>query len=551
MYNVSLALAFDFLSFNTRHNGRDFSPNPFFDYFWQGAIMGMGFETDSDDIEAYCPGLDCAVNTNPALINLEKMLPRFDDSNLHRLHDPGVGAFTPYHNGSTYVSAAVPAGGELFKYYGDSWFEYRESFFGKISFQTNFQEANELVAKMSGIMPMPAAGADNDTLFADFFKLIINVKRVFPSRTMNALPDDYKYVLSALREYNGDVGAAVYQPKSKRSIEWLNKHGRCIDHIRPGQSTIKQAGHGGFANRDLPAGTLITTSPLHHVRKTFANMYAFTFEDGEWIRHEDNIVGYQLMLNYCFNHAMSTMLFCPYGGGINYLNHDRERANVKIRWAVDFPFAHNQTVLAVEPFEYLASTSRPLLGFDYVATKDIAEGEEMFLDYGDEWIRAWQEHERNYVPYGGKSAAQHYEPARRWNEKFANSILRTVEEQQADPYPSNLQTRCHEGLLQTNSGHRHVPFSSNDEYGLSCRILHREVRDDKQSFVYTVEVDYVDAFGDSRPTKLSDVSRESIGFFDVPTTTDLRLPNAFRHPIGIPDEMYPEKWKDILMKIKD
>lgn len=82
--------------------------------------MGMGAETDSDDIEAFCPGLDCLVNCNPALLNVAKSTPLYDEAGLHRSRDPGAGSRTPYHNGTTYVSKVIPRGSELFKDYGDS-----------------------------------------------------------------------------------------------------------------------------------------------------------------------------------------------------------------------------------------------------------------------------------------------------------------------------------------------------------------------------------------------------------------------------------------------
>jgi hypothetical protein len=36
--------------------------NPFNAYYWSGQTMGMSRESLSTDIEAYCPGLDCAIN---------------------------------------------------------------------------------------------------------------------------------------------------------------------------------------------------------------------------------------------------------------------------------------------------------------------------------------------------------------------------------------------------------------------------------------------------------------------------------------------------------
>jgi hypothetical protein len=84
--------------------------NPLGDYFWTGHVMGMSSETDGEDIEALCPGLDCAVNCNIGLINTQKASPQYDLSSLHRSKDPGVGTFSPYHNGTSKVTKFIPAG---------------------------------------------------------------------------------------------------------------------------------------------------------------------------------------------------------------------------------------------------------------------------------------------------------------------------------------------------------------------------------------------------------------------------------------------------------
>ena len=91
---------------------------PFSDYVWNGNEMGMSTEIDSDDVEAYWPGLDCMVNCNLALLNVKKAEPIYDEGGLHRSTHPGAGAISPYHNGTTFVKRHIPAGGELFKYYG-------------------------------------------------------------------------------------------------------------------------------------------------------------------------------------------------------------------------------------------------------------------------------------------------------------------------------------------------------------------------------------------------------------------------------------------------
>jgi hypothetical protein len=94
---------------------------PMRDYVWDGRIMGMGLEVEDDDINAYWPGMDCAVNCNIALVNVAKASPTYDEGGLHRGHYPGAGAISPYHNGTTRVTRTIPAGGELFKFYGDDW----------------------------------------------------------------------------------------------------------------------------------------------------------------------------------------------------------------------------------------------------------------------------------------------------------------------------------------------------------------------------------------------------------------------------------------------
>jgi hypothetical protein len=103
------------------HTGTNKYFSHFANYQWEGGAMGMAQDTDEDavDIEAFCPGLDCAVNCNLALINVGKATPIWDDAGLHRYTSPGFGAITPYHNGSTKVINYIPKGGEIFKFYGD------------------------------------------------------------------------------------------------------------------------------------------------------------------------------------------------------------------------------------------------------------------------------------------------------------------------------------------------------------------------------------------------------------------------------------------------
>jgi hypothetical protein len=66
-------------------------------------------------------------------------------------------------------------------------------------------------------------------------------------------------------------------------------------------------------------------------------------------------------------------------------------------------------------------TTHAGLSSDFVALRDIEEDEEILIDYGEAWERAWQEHVRNFVP------RENYVPANELNE-MADIVYRTVED---------------------------------------------------------------------------------------------------------------------------
>ena len=41
------------------------------------------------------------------------------------------------------------------------------------------------------------------------------------------------------------------------------------------------------------------------------------------------------------------------------------------------------------------------VSIDFVALRDIQEGEEILIDYGEAWERAWQQHVQSFVPREG------------------------------------------------------------------------------------------------------------------------------------------------------
>jgi hypothetical protein len=100
--------------------------SPFDDYVWEGFIMGMGNECEGE-VTAVWPGLDCAINCNIPLENVQRAFPTHVSHTLgdfnfpHRAQHPAAGSMTTYRSGETTVTLGIPAGGELFKFYGDQW----------------------------------------------------------------------------------------------------------------------------------------------------------------------------------------------------------------------------------------------------------------------------------------------------------------------------------------------------------------------------------------------------------------------------------------------
>ena len=95
-----------------------------------------------------------------------------------------------------------------------------------------------------------------------------------------------------------------------------------------------------------------------------------------------------LIINYSFGHKNSTVLLTPYGGMVNYINHapsaDRvpgaePTANVKVQWPKRELIAHKPWWLNKDTAFLRDTTEKIGLSFEYVALRDIKEGEEVFM----------------------------------------------------------------------------------------------------------------------------------------------------------------------------
>ena len=385
----------------------------------------------------------------------------------------------------------------------------------------------------------------NHHRFPSLYETLLEIRDVWKdtSRTLNALPANMDELSIALEK---DIGE-TYQSGATRSLEWLQEHGTCIDHIVHRESTIPGAGEGGFAKRDLPKGTVITGSPLIIIpNESLFDMRNFTLDEkmGIWI--PSATFTRQIIFNYCLGHEDSTMLLFPYGSvGTHFINHNSSRANVKIQWAPTGNLRHNATLLNLTPEEMYQMDVKPGLGIEYVALKDISEGEELFIDYGDSWENAWQHHVKHWTP------PVHATVAADWNKRLDEPI-RTTEEQVSNPYPSNIVLRCHVNLLRGAFGdektwarYDYPTTARYFVYGLPCDILERS--EDGSAYKVALLKDgltFVEFPGDHDLIVVEGAPRQAMFFLDAEYQSDLYLKGAFRHHIRIPDEMMPNAWRN-------
>ena len=366
------------------------------------------------------------------------------------------------------------------------------------------------------------------------------------SRIMFALPKTWDETREALN---------ISLPTLKRhqhsvSVEWLQENGECGDLITVRPSNLPQAGRGAFARRLFKAGETISPLPMIHIPyRSILDMFKVS-TDGKVDKKVK--VHTQLLENYCMGHTGSTLLLCPYGTLSNHINHNQTLANVMLEWAEPSRSIHNPLWLN-KTVDELHKTYRAGLAMNVVAMRDIASDEEIFLDYGDEWERAWQLHLQRWTPVDD---ARNYLSAGQL--PVTSDSIKTVFELLSSPYPRGVSLYFSKAFAGPNADWwTHWKNGTVDEYlvnkGLEFEFVEVDVldreRDDDGHAWYRVYL--IDEVQDPRHGKVvTGVPPEAFKFFDRAYDTDMFQPNAFRHDIRIPDHLFPELWKNNMSDAK-
>lgn len=510
-------------------------------YTWQPDTALLQFE--ANNVDAFIPGIGALPNCFSYLNNVAVFESgAYDDCGLHRRKDPGAGAFSYHIHDRAIAKKVIAAGTELFVDYGEKWFLDRSHIFGMIPLAKDYRIVDTLMGRLINLKNQNTGSLSNSAI-SDLWNLTQQISSEDP-RTINAFKLTNGHDLQDIHS----VGTAQFSlPNSKTTVGWIEENGLCIDNLRPSLSNIPQAGRGAFATRSFSKGEMVAPAPLIHITdKKELDMYdlnAINMTNDT----RGNATGKQLLLNYCYTHTQSTILLCPYGSAVNLINHDSFSPNVRIRWS---NFAGTMTSWLDNPIKALEKQRSSGLMFEFEAIRDIMEGEEIMMDYGKEWEEAWNKHVSEFFPF---ESSYNYTSA---FELSGEKVIRTEIEQRNNPYPSNILLLCKYTNLwsdEVNAPEGYVftrSFRSSDMEGTitPCEIISRETINGEDYYTANIlnsKYNKENIIPEGETHHLSLIPRHAIKFEDVAYTSDTHLTNAFRHPIGIPDDIFPPIWMNL------
>ena len=504
------------------------------EYTWDADAIGMAHEGALVDGASF--GFGAAVNCFLDLTNVREGHPSFDSLGLHRAKDAHAGAMTNYRNRQVWAKAEIEAGAELFVSYGDEWFELRAKSLPPVPLSGHVLKANVLMNKYKSLCKRH--GDTHPALLKDLYESFV-WKNPFSdeSRILFAVPKTWEetekvWEYGSLKRYLRDVHS--------RPLEWIEENGACGDNIREGPSDL--AVRGGLATRPLAKDSVVAPLPMIHL--PYKQILATpTLKQHQKIGKVRPKPPYQQLLNYCFGHANTTMLLCPYGTMSSLVNHNQTRANTKVQWADPSRSNHQPEWLNMTPRQLDEAKLSAGLAMELVATRDIKEGEEILLDYGDDFERAWQAHVKQWKPHVDKE----YTVSSDYDILAKEGHWRTAHE---DPYPINLQLHYDEAFdshstwkIHWKKGKLEKYVKDMDDVKRPC-VITRRLKDADKNIWYDGFILPSDPNSKKTPKKFRSLPHQAFSLRDKRYTTDVHLPKAFRHPIGIPNDLLPDAWKN-------
>jgi hypothetical protein len=404
-------------------------------YDWRSATADVDEHTympyhEGDSLFEYWPGFGAIPNHESHYENVEHGSGPVEDNieipvvdQYERPH-PGSDGYTPFHHRYVEATQDIAAGAELFLSYGDGYFLYKkDNPYPFVPLDDDYDDAKKLMTQFSRENSHLYHGASKSHMHSEAAKqqqahqlerlqgLWDRVVEAAPSlRVQTALA---KNVTRVLEMHGQEFSLGVNQ----RPVEWLHREGICVDRVRIGASKIIEAGRGVFAKHHISASTIILPVPVIQMNRTMQQITHHGHNNDTAGISENDIDGIdndkdmastinmpleRMIVNYCLGHEESAMLLCPYLTTVSLINHSNDPTKINAKLTLSNSQYTNQALLETSTHDLLEpKRAEKSLGiiFDLVATRDIREGEEIYLNYGSSWQKAWEEHVESWKPF--------------------------------------------------------------------------------------------------------------------------------------------------------
>jgi SET domain len=345
-----------------------------------------------------------------------------------------------------------------------------------------------------------------------------------------------------------------------------------VDKLYMDKSTVPEAGRGAFARRAIKSGEIISPIPTVLIgQRDLLEMFEIEMTDPNpgsggpankrkpiQVFNRERPLGKQLVTNYCYGHPESSLFLLPQAPMVNYVNHapTAGQVNAHLQWSTH-GFVSNDHATHDHTVEEVMNFRSNMVVLELVADKDIAAGEEVFINYGPEWVAAWEEYKTAWE--------QKHKNDKSWPLK-AEDIKATFKDR---PYPvmgttkgaqlpDGTATVCFLKTDEADDGTPNVndqdqdirkwvgPVSFEHYVGADatfCDLIAVE-EDGNGSWVYRAKARPPGAKEDVL-VEVYGIPHVAITVVDQPYRSDVLNPSAFRHYIAVPDQQWPQLWRDL------
>ncbi|KAL7510943.1 hypothetical protein ACHAXN_007858 [Cyclotella atomus] len=293
-------------------------------------------------------------------------------------------------------------------------------------------------------------------------------------------------------------------------------------------------------------GQVISTTPVVTLDREHLKLFKEIQRKDGTVRRKH--VGHQLLLNYCYGHPKSSLIFFPTSPSVSFINHaaDRSKANAEIKWS-DFSYHKSEWINA--PLAEIKKLQKTGLLFDIVATKEIERGDEILLYYGQEWEEKWTSHIANWESsQKNLTDTLDVDTIVDFNSIEKDEMIKTIDELEEEPLPEHIMTRCGFALPGDMKGDETVikGYSAEDPIFVPCEFLDVEPLEGTDRYLYRAKVEHRSPQGDVTLYSVKyDSSQNFMRYTDKPYVRDYYSKGAFRNEIGLSEGILPAHWLDL------